>query len=101
MKFRLVRTLLVSVSFLLPISVYALGDGKLHIYFIDIAQGDGALVIGPSGTSVLVDGGPSNTVTPIDTAMNDAIAGGLTDNTLDYTVNSHLHSDHIGGMEVF
>lgn len=82
-------------------SAFALGDGKLHIYFVDIGQGDATLIIGPQGTSCLVDGGPSNTPTPIVEAMNDAIAAGLTDNTLDYVVCSHFHTDHMHALETF
>jgi beta-lactamase superfamily II metal-dependent hydrolase len=86
--------------FLLCSTVFGLGDGKLHMYFVDCGQGDAILIIGPEGTSVLVDGGPSNTVTPITEAMNDAIAAGLTDNKLDYVVCTHMHADHLAGLEV-
>lgn len=34
-------------------------DGRLHLYFLDIGQGDGILIQTPSGRQVLIDGGPS------------------------------------------
>lgn len=32
-------------------------DGRLHVYFLDIGQGDGILIETPSGRQVLIDGG--------------------------------------------
>jgi competence protein ComEC len=32
-------------------------DGRLHVYFLDIGQGDGILIQTPSGRHVLIDGG--------------------------------------------
>ncbi len=32
-------------------------DGRLHVYFLDIGQGDGILIQTPSGRQVLIDGG--------------------------------------------
>jgi len=37
----------------------ALPDGRLHVYFLDIGQGDGILIQTPSGRQVLIDGGAS------------------------------------------
>ena len=34
-------------------------DGRLHLYFLDIGQGDGVLIQTPSGRQVLIDGGAS------------------------------------------
>ena len=36
-------------------------DGKLHVYFFDVGQGDSALIVTPAGRQVLVDGGPEVT----------------------------------------
>ena len=33
-------------------------DGRLHLYFFPVGQGNGLLVVSPSGKTVLVDGGP-------------------------------------------
>lgn len=34
-------------------------DGRLHVYFLDIGQGDGIFIQTPSGRQVLIDGGAS------------------------------------------
>lgn len=96
------RSLVPLVLFTLIASAcLAVGDGKLHVYFIDVGQGDSTLIIGPQGTSVLLDGGASNSSRAnIEAAMDAAIAAGLTDNKLDYTVVSHFHTDHLGAIEL-
>lgn len=33
------------------------GDGRLHVHFLDVGQGDSALIVTPAGTTLLVDGG--------------------------------------------
>ena len=83
-----------------PLS-FGAGDGKLHIFLLDIGQGDATLVIGPDGTSCIIDGGPSDSTTPFEDAMDYAINNGLTDNTLDYVVVTHFHADHIKGLDNF
>ncbi|CAM4319589.1 hypothetical protein G4177_17205 [Corallococcus sp. ZKHCc1 1396] len=35
-------------------------DGKLHVYFFDVGAGDAALIVSPSGNTVLVDSGPAS-----------------------------------------
>lgn len=44
---------------LIWLGVFSLPDGRLHVYFLDIGQGDGILIQTPSGRQVLIDGGPS------------------------------------------
>lgn len=36
-------------------------DGRLHLYFLAVGQGNGILVVSPSGRTVLIDGGPDAT----------------------------------------
>jgi|GEM_PF-3398401 len=79
----------------------AVGDGNLHIYFLDVGQGDATLIIGPNGASCIIDGGPSNDTTPYEAAMNDAISRGLTDSTLDYIMVTHFHADHLTALDEF
>ena len=33
-------------------------DGKLHLRFLDVGQGDSALLVTPSGKTIVIDGGP-------------------------------------------
>jgi competence protein ComEC len=46
-------------ALLLWSALLALPDGRLHLYFLDIGQGDGILIQTPSGRQMLIDGGPS------------------------------------------
>ena len=69
-------------------------DGKLHMYFFDVGQGDSTLIVTPKGRQVLVDGGPD-----AESAAR-ALAGTLPrgDRSLDMVVLTHLDSDHSRGL---
>ena len=69
-------------------------DGRLHVYFLDIGQGDSTLIVTPSGRQVLVDGGPDGDVTSQELA--DVLPGG--DRSLDLMVMTHIDSDHSHGL---
>ena len=69
-------------------------DGRLHVYFFDVGQGDSALIVTPGGRQVLVDGGPVawSAVTSLDRVLP---AG---DRSLDLVALTHLDSDHSRGL---
>ena len=70
------------------------GNSELSITFIDVGQGDAAL-IKCAGEYMLIDTGPK------DEASSDRIRKLLLDEnikTLKYLVISHLHDDHYGGL---
>lgn len=70
------------------------GDSKLTVTFIDVGQGDAALVE-CGGEYMLIDTGPNNQTT------GEKIRKLLLDKgiyTLKYLVISHLHDDHYGGL---
>ena len=63
----------------------------LEVRFLNVGQGDAALIVTPEGKHVLVDAGPSAaTVLPYLRSHHY--------DTLDLVVASHAHADHIGGM---
>jgi competence protein ComEC len=64
---------------------------SLTIRFLDVGQGDAALVVTPEGQRALIDAGPSGAG-----VANYVRALGY--DTLDLVVASHNHADHIGGM---
>ena len=51
---RLTRFVLLSL-YLLPTTAFALGNGNLQIHFMDVGQGDGAILISPGGETVMFD----------------------------------------------
>jgi competence protein ComEC len=61
------------------------------VRFLDVGQGDAALVRSPGGAAVLVDGGPD----PRQVATGLAALG---IRRLDVVVASHAHADHVGGL---
>ena len=67
--------------------------GKLTVYFLDVGQGDAALIVSPTGKSILVDGGP-----PESAAATVRRIRAVTSGPLDLIVLSHAHRDHLGGL---
>ena len=67
--------------------------GTLRIDFIDVGQGDAALITSPTGKTVLVDGGPSQAARALNTFLDAE-----TDRPLDLILLSHRHEDHLGGL---
>ena len=87
------RRLVISVLLFLLLPVYALAqaNGKLQIHYMDVGQGDAAVLISPLGEVVLFDDGVLNQCgKPI--AYLQLL--GIT--KVDYHIASHYHADHIG-----
>ena len=85
---------LVVASVFLWMQVFSGSDGKLHVYFFDVGQGDSALIVTPHGKQVLVDGGPE-----AESAVR-ALSGPMSagDRSLDMLVLTHLDADHSRGL---
>ena len=68
--------------------------GHAGIYFVDIGQGASTLIVSPTGKTLLVDGGPpgagTSAVIPLLNTLGIA--------TINYTVLTHYHIDHDGGL---
>ena len=86
----------VSLIFLSGIGLYQylyFHDGKLHVVFCDVGQGDGIFIRTPNGKNVLVDGGPG-----------DLVLGCLSkhmpfwERRIDLMVLTHPHQDHFYGL---
>lgn len=80
-----------SLSFFMP-------DGRLEVAFLDVGQGDAAVVRLPDGKSILIDGGVL--VDRFD-AGRLAVAPYLWDQgvrRIDLVVGTHMQADHLGGL---
>ena len=72
-------------------------SGNLEIHHIDIGQGDSALIVGPTGKSLLLDTGETNWNSSAKAQIiGPYIESVLGCKSLDYVLVSHFHLDHIG-----
>jgi beta-lactamase superfamily II metal-dependent hydrolase len=72
-------------------------SGNLEIHHINIGQGDSALIVGPTGKSLLFDAGESSWNSSAKAQIiGPYIEAVLGCKSLDYVVISHFHLDHIG-----
>ena len=69
-------------------------DGRLHLYLLDVGQGDAIFLVTPDGRQMLVDGGPDPSKAL--TALGRLLPPG--DRALDVVLATHLDSDHVGGL---
>jgi competence protein ComEC len=77
----------------------ARGDGRLHVTFLDVGQGDAAFVRFPRGTTLLVDSGGLSPLSTFD--MGDRVVApvlrAMGVRRLDVLGLTHGDPDHIGG----
>lgn len=66
----------------------------IEINFLDVGQGDCALITLENGTDILIDGGDVKTQSGVVNFLKDN-----TDGKIDYLIASHPHADHIGGLD--
>ena len=72
----------------------AITEGVLKVHYIDVGQGDSIFIQLPNGETALIDAGEQafgKTVCSYIRAQGE--------DTIDYLIGTHPHSDHIGGME--
>jgi competence protein ComEC len=77
----------------------ARGDGRLHVTFIDVGQGDATLIRFPRGRTFLIDAGGLSRASSFD--VGDRVVAPLLRRAgihrLDTLVLTHGDADHIGG----
>ncbi len=68
-------------------------DGKLHVVFCDVGQGDAILIITPNNKHILNDGGP-------DQKVIDCLSRHMPfwERGIDLLILTHPHADHFFGM---
>jgi len=67
-------------------------DSTFEVHYIDVGQGDAALIL-CDGEAMLIDGGEASESSKIYSYLK---TNGI--DYLDYVVATHAHSDHIGGL---
>ncbi len=72
----------------------SLPDGKLHVAFLDVGQGDAILVTTPHGRQLLIDGGPSPS--QLEQRLSEEMP--FWDHSLDVVVSTHPDADHLTGL---
>ena len=80
-------------TLLLPTLAWSQSQG-LRFTTLDIGQGDSAVLIAPGGCVALFDGGPTGSGTTIKTYLK-----GLGVTNIDMVFISHMHADHMGGID--
>lgn len=82
-----------AATILLAYCLYSLPDGKLHIFVLDVGQGDSILLNLPTGEHILVDGGPDEKVlSELPKHMP------FYEHTIDAMILTHPHADHMNGL---
>lgn len=89
------------------------GEPLLELYFIDVGQGDGVLVVTPEGHHLMIDGGYQRTRQQTGKSAADFVDwkfhrdyllegeqedAGLNQVRLDAMIASHADADHYGGL---
>jgi competence protein ComEC len=69
-------------------------DGKLHVAFLDVGQGDAILIQTPNGRQMLVDGGAYPTV--LLSRLGEQLP--FWDKQLDVILATHPDTDHVAGL---
>lgn len=70
-------------------------EGELSVHFIDVGQGDAALIRTPGGKNILIDAGPNSDEDKLKKYLDV-----LKIRNIDYAIFTHPHEDHIGGADM-
>lgn len=92
-----ISLLLVIIFFLLSLGIFQYGqffDGKLHVIFCDVGQGDAIFIRTPKGADILVDGGPGDKVL---SCLSSHMP--FWDRDIELVFATHPDADHITGLE--
>lgn len=84
---------IIAAYLMMAFALFQLPDGRFHIWFLNVGQGDSVLIETPEGHHILVDGGPGPGVL---TELAEVLP--FFDKKIDLMVLSHPHADHIDGL---
>ncbi len=87
-------TTLLLLAVLTWAAAYSMPDGRLHVRFLDVGQGDAALITTPAGNQLVIDGGPS----PAALLSQLGRAMPFWNRRIEFVSLSHADSDHLTGL---
>jgi competence protein ComEC len=90
---KIVIAIFLFIYLVFPLAEYQF-DSNLHIWVLDIGQGDATLIRTPDKKHILVDTGPSDKLFP---ELGKILPFWL--RTIDYVVITHPHQDHLGMLK--
>jgi len=90
---KIIIVIILSSFLLLFFLVLEIPDDKLHVWFLNIGQGDSIFIKTPNNNQILIDGGPENAILE---ELNAVIP--FFDKSIDLLILSHPHADHIDGL---
>ena len=85
--------LLVSLGAIVAYQYTGFYDGKLHVVFCDVGQGDAIFIRTPNGLDILVDGGPDDKVL---SCLSSHMP--FWDRDSELVILTHPHADHLNGL---
>lgn len=92
------KIIAVILIIILILGLYTAAPKNLRIYFIDVMQGDSCLILTSLNTSILIDGGGSETYNVGENILLPYLLSRRI-TKIDYILCSHFDTDHCGGIK--
>ncbi len=85
-------------GFLIVNDIFRIDNNKLRITYVDVGQGDGAIIQTPGGDAIVIDGGNRQFKKDAGQRFMVPLLRYYGIYQIKYLIGSHSHSDHIGGL---
>lgn len=92
-RYKVIALAFIFIIVFLFLFVSSRPDGRVHLVFCDVGQGDAIYIKTPTGDDVLVDGGPDSKVL---NCLSDKM--GFFDRTIEFLILTHPQADHMNGL---
>lgn len=96
-KYKVISILMVTIILILIISKIYILNSKLEVHFLDVSQGDSALIITKERKKILIDGGGSESYDIGSNVLRPYLLKKKI-KILDYIIISHMDTDHCKGI---